>query len=178
MERIIETRNSFLETLASNFSQNLSIPPPPQTISYLSPATDCMVSEWTEWSECNKSCGKGHTIRTRMVKLEPQFGGEPCPETVQRKKCKIRKCKRGSRASEERKRRRGGEVGGGKEKRRGKQQERDAAVEEQPGQSSSSPVWHICCIYTFFIFIFITSFIHIIDTCFIHHLDVSFISQI
>ncbi|XP_055795605.1 spondin-1-like [Salvelinus fontinalis] len=95
--------------------------------------TDCMVSEWTEWSECNKSCGKGHTIRTRMVKLEPQFGGEPCPETVQRKKCKIRKCKRGSRASEERKRRRGGEVGGGKEKRRGKQQERDAAVEEQPG---------------------------------------------
>uniref|UniRef100_A0A8C8IN39 Spondin-1 n=1 Tax=Oncorhynchus tshawytscha TaxID=74940 RepID=A0A8C8IN39_ONCTS len=77
---------------------------------------DCMVSEWTEWSECNKSCGKGHTIRTRMVKLEPQFGGEPCSETVQRKKCKIRKCKRGSR-----------------EKRRGKQQGRDAAVEEQPG---------------------------------------------
>ncbi|CAG5958547.1 unnamed protein product, partial [Menidia menidia] len=33
---------------------------------------DCMVSEWSEWSECNKSCGKGHTIRTRMVKLEPE----------------------------------------------------------------------------------------------------------
>uniref|UniRef100_A0A8C8IP90 Spondin-1 n=1 Tax=Oncorhynchus tshawytscha TaxID=74940 RepID=A0A8C8IP90_ONCTS len=77
---------------------------------------DCMVSEWTEWSECNKSCGKGHTIRTRMVKLEPQFGGEPCSETVQRKKCKIRKCKRGSRASEEKKRQRGGEVGGCKMK--------------------------------------------------------------
>uniref|UniRef100_A0A6Q2ZAA6 Spondin-1 n=1 Tax=Esox lucius TaxID=8010 RepID=A0A6Q2ZAA6_ESOLU len=69
---------------------------------------DCMVSEWTEWSECNKSCGKGHTIRTRVVELEPQFGGEPCPETVQRKKCKIRKCKRGSRASEEKRRLRGG----------------------------------------------------------------------
>ncbi|XP_040893629.1 spondin-1b isoform X2 [Toxotes jaculatrix] len=53
---------------------------------------DCMLSEWTEWSECNKSCGKGHIIRTRMVKLEPQFGGSLCPETVQRKKCKIRKC--------------------------------------------------------------------------------------
>uniref|UniRef100_A0A665TEZ3 Spondin-1 n=1 Tax=Echeneis naucrates TaxID=173247 RepID=A0A665TEZ3_ECHNA len=52
---------------------------------------DCMVSEWSEWSECNKSCGKGHTIRTRMVKLEPQFGGSTCPETIQRKKCKIRK---------------------------------------------------------------------------------------
>uniref|UniRef100_A0A3P9HNL4 Spondin-1 n=1 Tax=Oryzias latipes TaxID=8090 RepID=A0A3P9HNL4_ORYLA len=53
---------------------------------------DCMVSEWSEWSECNKSCGKGHTIRTRMVKLEPQFGGRACPETIQRKKCKLRKC--------------------------------------------------------------------------------------
>uniref|UniRef100_A0A7N8YKC0 Spondin-1 n=1 Tax=Mastacembelus armatus TaxID=205130 RepID=A0A7N8YKC0_9TELE len=52
---------------------------------------DCMVSEWSVWSECNKTCGKGHTIRTRMVKLEPQFGGSACPETIQRKKCKIRK---------------------------------------------------------------------------------------
>ncbi|KAL0155655.1 hypothetical protein M9458_049918, partial [Cirrhinus mrigala] len=27
---------------------------------------------WSAWSECNKSCGKGHMIRSRMVKLEPQ----------------------------------------------------------------------------------------------------------
>lgn len=59
---------------------------------FLFEAIDCMVSEWSEWSECNKSCGKGHTIRTRMVKLEPQFGGRACPETIQRKKCKLRKC--------------------------------------------------------------------------------------
>ncbi|XP_060783053.1 spondin-1b isoform X2 [Neoarius graeffei] len=64
---------------------------------------DCMLSEWTEWSECNKSCGKGHMIRTRMIKLEPQFGGVPCPETVQRKRCKIRKCTRGPRASDRKK---------------------------------------------------------------------------
>lgn len=42
-------------------------------------------------------------IRTRMVKLEPEFGGVPCPETVQRKKCKIRKCTRGPRASDRKK---------------------------------------------------------------------------
>ncbi|KAK3535615.1 hypothetical protein QTP70_017805 [Hemibagrus guttatus] len=64
---------------------------------------DCMLSEWSEWSECNKSCGKGHMIRTRMVKLEPQFGGIQCPETIQRKKCKIRKCTRGPRASDRKK---------------------------------------------------------------------------
>ncbi|KAM6172725.1 spondin-1 [Erethizon dorsatum] len=55
---------------------------------------DCELSEWSQWSECNKSCGKGHMIRTRMIHMEPQFGGAPCPETVQRKKCRIRKCLR------------------------------------------------------------------------------------
>ncbi|XP_034065731.1 spondin-1-like isoform X2 [Gymnodraco acuticeps] len=90
---------------------------------------DCMVSEWSEWSECNKSCGKGHTIRTRMIKLEPQLGGSACPETIQRKKCKIRKCH--SKTKEERGGR-GGRGGGGRMRRRGKQG-RDGAVEEQPG---------------------------------------------
>ncbi|XP_032379213.1 spondin-1 [Etheostoma spectabile] len=88
---------------------------------------DCMVSEWSEWSQCNKSCGKGHTIRTRMVKLEPQFGGSVCPETIQRKKCKVRKCR--TKMTEERG---GAGEGGGKRSRRGKQG-RDAAAEEQPG---------------------------------------------
>ena len=58
------------------------------------PAIDCELTEWSQWSECNKSCGKGHMIRTRMIQMEPQFGGAPCPETVQRKKCRIRKCLR------------------------------------------------------------------------------------
>uniref|UniRef100_A0A8C5CKG8 Spondin-1 n=1 Tax=Gadus morhua TaxID=8049 RepID=A0A8C5CKG8_GADMO len=89
---------------------------------------DCMVSEWSEWSECNKSCGKGHTLRSRMVKLEPGPGGSACPETVQRKKCKVRKC----RAKTKEERGGGGGGGGGKRRRRGKQG-RDAAVEEQPG---------------------------------------------
>lgn len=33
-------------------------------------------------------------IRTRTIQMEPQFGGVPCPETVQRKKCRTRKCLR------------------------------------------------------------------------------------
>ncbi|KAG7467911.1 hypothetical protein MATL_G00137220 [Megalops atlanticus] len=65
---------------------------------------DCVVSEWSEWSECNKSCGKGHVIRTRMIKLQPQFGGAPCPVTVQRKKCKIQKCSRGQKEAREKRR--------------------------------------------------------------------------
>uniref|UniRef100_A0A671V7M6 Spondin-1 n=1 Tax=Sparus aurata TaxID=8175 RepID=A0A671V7M6_SPAAU len=88
---------------------------------------DCVMSEWTEWSECNKSCGKGHTIRTRMVKLEPQFGGDSCTETIQRKKCKIRKCNRGQANSDEKKRRKEQ-----REKRRSKTSRVDA-TSEHPG---------------------------------------------
>lgn len=88
------------------------------------PAIDCMVSDWSEWFECNKSCGRGHTIRTRMVKLEPQFGGSSCPETIQRKRCKIRKCR--TKAKEEKR------GGGGKRRRHGKVGS-DVVVEDQQG---------------------------------------------
>lgn len=40
-----------------------------------------------------------------MIKTEPMFGGVVCPETVQRRKCKIRKCNQGGANSEEKKRR-------------------------------------------------------------------------
>ncbi|XP_076144187.1 spondin-1a isoform X1 [Alosa pseudoharengus] len=88
---------------------------------------DCILTEWSEWSECNKSCGKGHIIRTRMVKMEPQFGGNACPETVQRNKCKIRKCSRGGANSDERRRRKEA-----RERRRSKQG-REEGGEEQAG---------------------------------------------
>ncbi|XP_062403199.1 spondin-1b isoform X1 [Sardina pilchardus] len=92
--------------------------------------SDCMLSEWSEWSECNKSCGKGHTIRSRMIKLEPQFGGAACPETVQRKKCKIRKCKKPSKTRPQQQR-----VDGGRpeERRRGKGGRRPAQEEPAGG---------------------------------------------
>ncbi|CAN9498609.1 unnamed protein product [Ophioblennius macclurei] len=117
----VQTRDRMLKSDPAECSQELQ-----QTQKCMMPECprDCLVSEWSEWSECNKSCGKGHTVRTRMVKLEPQFGGSICPETIQRKKCKIRKCRMKTQMD-------GGD-GGGKRRRRGKQG-RDIAVEEQPG---------------------------------------------
>ncbi|XP_056908694.1 spondin-1-like isoform X3 [Takifugu flavidus] len=97
---------------------------------------DCMVSDWSDWYECNKSCGKGHTIRTRMVKLEPQFGGSTCPETIQRKKCKIRKCQTKTKAETR-------EVGG-KRRRHGKAGS-DAVVGDQQGcRMQSWTSWTYC----------------------------------
>ncbi|XP_062973380.1 spondin-1 [Elgaria multicarinata webbii] len=87
---------------------------------------DCELTEWSQWSECNKSCGKGHMIRTRMIKMEPQFGGAPCPETVQRKKCRIRKCLRNPNIEK----RRWKEP---REKRRSEQPKEDVDGEQFPG---------------------------------------------
>lgn len=90
-----------------------------------------MVSDWSDWYECNKSCGKGHTIRTRMVKLEPDFGGSPCPETIQRKKCKIRACQ--TKTKDETR------EGGGKRRQHGKASS-FVVVEDQQG--GFDPLYH------------------------------------
>lgn len=97
-------------------------------------AMDCVMSEWSEWSECSKSCGKGHLIRSRMITLEPQFGGDLCPETTQRKTCKIKKCNQGGLNSDERKRRKED-----RKKRRNKQG-REESADELAGEHASVTV--------------------------------------
>lgn len=61
-----------------------------------------------------------------MIKMEPQFGGAPCPETVQRKKCRIRKCLRNPNIEK----RRWKEP---REKRRTEQTKEDVDGEQFPG---------------------------------------------
>lgn len=66
-------------------------------------------------------------IRTRMIKIEPQFGGTACPETVQRTKCRVRKCLRGPGMEK----RRWKEA---REKRRSEQAKKNVDSEQYPGE--------------------------------------------
>ncbi|XP_014102210.1 spondin-1 [Bactrocera oleae] len=62
-----------------------------QTSTYQSPAfqtVDCIMSEWSTWSQCSVSCGTGYSNRSRYVITEPRNGGQPCPK----RKVKVRSC--------------------------------------------------------------------------------------
>ncbi|KAF8771040.1 spondin-1-like [Argiope bruennichi] len=50
---------------------------------------DCVVSNWSNWTPCSRTCGNGRKERRRVVKQNPENGGQPCPgKLVQKRKCK------------------------------------------------------------------------------------------
>lgn len=63
--------------------------------------------------------------------MEPQFGGVPCPETVQRKKCRARKCLRNPSVQKLRWRE-------ARESRRSEQLREESEAEQFPGRAELS----------------------------------------
>eukprot|EP01004_Peranema_trichophorum_P003198 NODE_21_length_5193_cov_112.595266_g17_i0.p1 GENE.NODE_21_length_5193_cov_112.595266_g17_i0~~NODE_21_length_5193_cov_112.595266_g17_i0.p1 ORF type:complete len:1676 (-),score=495.00 NODE_21_length_5193_cov_112.595266_g17_i0:119-5146(-) len=55
-------------------------------------AIDCEVSEWTDWSVCDKTCGTGSQYRTRTITKAPQYGGRECASTVENQVCSTTNC--------------------------------------------------------------------------------------
>ncbi|CAJ1435407.1 unnamed protein product, partial [Effrenium voratum] len=39
---------------------------------------DCVLGEWTNWSPCDKACGRGEKTRSRELVTEPRAGGKEC----------------------------------------------------------------------------------------------------
>jgi len=53
---------------------------------------DCKVDDWTAWSDCTASCNGGVMTRSRDKTVEPENGGDPCPEQKEARECNSFAC--------------------------------------------------------------------------------------
>ncbi|XP_056154112.1 thrombospondin type-1 domain-containing protein 7A [Lampris incognitus] len=53
---------------------------------------DCVVSEFSPWTSCSKTCGTGLQNRIRFVLAPPLFGGAACPNLTEFQTCKPGPC--------------------------------------------------------------------------------------
>ena len=57
------------------------------------PRVNCVLDEWSAWSECSASCEGGEQMRTRDVALPNAHGGLPCADDVQQlRSCNEQAC--------------------------------------------------------------------------------------
>jgi len=56
---------------------------------------DCVVSQWTNWDICDKTCGGGQQHRQREIQVFSANGGKSCPpELIQTQGCNMSPCGR------------------------------------------------------------------------------------
>jgi hypothetical protein len=53
---------------------------------------DCVTSDWGGWSACGAECGGGVRERSRVVTVDMENGGTPCPSTEEAESCNAQSC--------------------------------------------------------------------------------------
>jgi hypothetical protein len=53
---------------------------------------DCVMDEWSGWSDCSKTCGRGESQRIRVIISKPTAGGMTCAKTLEEKPCEAGPC--------------------------------------------------------------------------------------
>ncbi|KAM6080416.1 thrombospondin type-1 domain-containing protein 7B isoform 5-T5 [Theristicus caerulescens] len=80
-------------TVVANEICEYFTPQPPTEQACLVPCPrDCVVSEFSVWSECGTGCAKSLQHRTRAVIAPPLYGGAPCPNLTESRACGAPAC--------------------------------------------------------------------------------------
>ena len=53
---------------------------------------ECKLSSWSEWSGCDRKCGKGVQSRSRVIVQHPSAGRPPCEPLEQKRGCMGTRC--------------------------------------------------------------------------------------
>ena len=61
-------------------------------LSHLPHPVDCLVTSWSVWSSCSKTCGGGTSSRGREIGYQPMNNGKACPVLEEEKECNIELC--------------------------------------------------------------------------------------
>ncbi|KAG8000762.1 Thrombospondin type-1 domain-containing protein 7B [Nibea albiflora] len=80
-------RTSNRTTVASRICEFFSQKPPVEQACLIPCPQDCVVSDFTSWSSCSKSCGTALQHRTRHVLATPMYGGANCPNLTETRTC-------------------------------------------------------------------------------------------
>jgi len=57
-------------------------------------AIHCAFTSFDAWSDCSKSCGDGHSTRSRTITKDSKHGGSVCPITEESRQCNDNQCPR------------------------------------------------------------------------------------
>ncbi|XP_072730524.1 thrombospondin type-1 domain-containing protein 7B isoform X4 [Ciconia boyciana] len=86
--RSIRCLQKLNRTVVANEICEYFSPQPPAEQACLVPCPrDCVVSEFSGWSECGTGCAKSLQHRTRAVIAPPLYGGAPCPNLTESRAC-------------------------------------------------------------------------------------------
>jgi len=55
-------------------------------------ASDCKMSQWSEWTPCNSTCGPGVRTRQRQIEIHAADNGRPCGSMEETQPCHVRSC--------------------------------------------------------------------------------------
>ncbi|XP_014851900.1 PREDICTED: thrombospondin type-1 domain-containing protein 7B isoform X1 [Poecilia mexicana] len=80
-------RTSNRSTVSIRICEFFSQKPPVEQACLIPCPQDCVVSDFTSWSSCSKTCGAGLQHRTRHVLAAPMYGGANCPNLTETRTC-------------------------------------------------------------------------------------------